>query len=55
MLFTTDVIERLIEEACDICHHTYTCRSDDELTETYCSACYFNRLNEFIRMVTEDE
>lgn len=51
MVFTRDVLEKLIETACDNCHHTYTCSSSEELHGKYCVNCFCEAASHFIEAV----
>ena len=51
MVFTRDVLEKLIETACDNCHHTYTCSSSEELQGKYCVRCFCEVAAQFIAAV----
>lgn len=51
MVFTRDVLEKLIETACDNCHYTYTCSSSEELHGKYCANCFCEVAAHFIEAV----
>lgn len=48
MVYTQDVIESLVEAACDHCHYTYTCGSDEELQNEHCADCFCETAMHFI-------
>lgn len=48
MVFTQDVIEALVEVACDRCHYTYTCSSEEELQNEHCADCVCEKAMHFI-------
>lgn len=48
MVFTRDVLEKLIETACDNCHYTFTCSSSEELQRLYCVSCFCKVAAQFI-------
>ncbi len=50
MFFTRDVLDKLIEEACDKCHWPYVCQTDDELQD-HCKECYIDKIAEFLAVL----